>query len=563
MADISLQDSNDQQVLFPKLNQAEIRHRSEAERRLPKWLSMPIQFSATNLADLAQDIEEFADHIDQDLINHLKVNLNIKHFFPVQSCLVPALTKQFKLTFLKKSDFCISSPTGSGKTLAYVIPIVNHLKQTLARRLRCIALLPTHDLAQQVFKVFSQVCQPTHLRCAIANGGPQDCFFFKRAPNYNNENDPHRSSRHVSSLILSGGLDGLQTEEYVSTIDILVTTPGLLIDLIQNQPGFSLQHLEMLVIDEADRLMANHKHDWLNALERSLCRSFECPSSIHKLLFSATLSSDPQILLQMNLFQPRLFLATKPSLTGIKIRNSLGSHASTPAGSPLSFPKASVLTTVSTKSELLATTAIPEQLEEKMFITEMKDKLQVMWYLMHEKKCKRVLCFVNDRKRGFELCSFLNEIAGVRAVNFSSDVKAEVRVKCLNEFRKGTIDIIVATDLLGRGMDIEGVDYVISYDMPQSGTWYAHRVGRTARAGKKGTAITLVDSRQLVQFKKIVQMAHKLPNSMKLSHVIEEMKVPHFERKDERRDLYIKTYENYVDKLKLIKEKHAHYKNKK
>ena len=572
--------------LFPTLNEAEIRRRSEAERRLPSWLAQPTQFPAINLIESGQDIDELALYIDDDLRTHIKKTTSISKLFPVQRILIPVLSKQFKSRpFRRPNDICVSSPTGSGKTLAFVIPIVNHLKKSLTKSLRALAILPSRDLAQQVYKAFLQISQQTRLNCAIAAGDSQDSRFFKKLPNY---------GKHINQKI------GLESEdEYVSQIDILVSTPGVLIDLMQNSPGFSLKHLEILVIDEADRLMINHHHDWLNAIEHAVCANIiECPCHderfsnsnqgeshivesdigfnfydvngctlknshnsrfIHKLLFSATLSSDPQVLIHMNLFQPRLFLATKPSLTSTKIRNSLGSATSTPSGSPM--PN-TVQSTVSTKSELLTTAAIPEQLEEKMFITETKDKLYVMWYMLHELKFKNVICFTNDRKKSYELFLFINEIDGVRAVNFSSDSKPETRQKCIADFKKGQLEVIVATDLLARGIDIEGIDYVISYDMPASCTWYAHRVGRTARAGNTGTAITLVDTKQLIQFKKIVQLAHKLPNSMRLSDVVEEMKVPPFSSKDEKRDNYIKTYENYKDKLNAIRERQERYKKK-
>lgn len=595
--------SNESVQLFPTLSEADIKRRSEADRRLPTWISQPTQFPAVNLVDSAQDIEEFADYIDEDLRNHIRKSLTINKLFPVQKCLIPVLAKQFKSRpYRRPSDICVSSPTGSGKTLAFVIPIVNYLKQSLTRSLRALVVLPSRDLAQQVFKSFLQVSQPTHLRCALATGDNQDRGLFRKVPSYDDNESSEAHRMRISSIWQNQYMDSHTPiqEDFVSTIDILVSTPGVLIDLMQNSPGFTLEDLEILAIDEADRLMVNHHHDWLNAVERAAspimvecpckdprlaklkshvsvdhpmtkgislfgangCALMNCHHSkpVHKLLFSATLSSDPQVLMHMNLFQPRLFLATKPSLTGTKIRNSLGSAASTPAGSPIPNQ---VPTTVSTKSELLTTTAIPEQLEEKMFITEMKDKLYVMWYLLHELRYKNVICFTNDKRKSYELFLFLNEIDGVRAVNFSSTVKPEIRQKYINDFKKGNLEVIVATDLMGRGMDIDGVEYVVSYDMPMSGTWYAHRVGRTARAGNKGTAITLVDTKQLVQFKKIVQLAHKMPNSMRLSDVVEEMKVPPFSTKDnDKNDNYTKTYENYRDKLNVMKTKAMRYKNK-
>lgn len=588
--------------LFPALSEAEIKKRSEAERRLPSWISQPTQFPAVNLVDAAQDIDDFADFIDDDLRAHIKRSITINKLFPVQKCLIPVLTKQFRSRpYRRPNDICVSSPTGSGKTLAFVIPIINYLKQSLTRSLRALIVLPSRDLAHQVFKSFLQVSQPTHLRCALATGDAQDRGFFRRLPKYVDDGEDDSSGMRRYPILHNQHLDMQMPSEndFVSAIDILVSTPGVLIDLMHSSPGFTLQDLEILVMDEADRLMVNHHHDWLNAIESAVFPNMlQCPCidirhvdvdqdsasdkmtnnrssffaangcalknayqsrPLHKLLFSATLSSDPQVLMHMNLFQPRLFLATKPSLTATKIRHSLGSQASTPAGSPI---PSQVPTTVSTRSELLTTTAIPEQLEEKMFITETKDKLYVMWYLLHELKYKNVICFTNDKRKSHELFLFLNEIDGVRAVNFSSTVKPEIRQKYINEFKKGQIEVIVATDLMGRGMDIDGVEYVISYDMPLSGTWYAHRVGRTARAGNKGTAITLVDTKQLVQFKKIVQLAHKMPNSMRLSDVIEEMKAPAFSAKADKDDNYLKTYENYKDKLNNMRMKAMRHKNK-
>lgn len=545
------------QHLFPTLSEAEIKRRSEAERRLPTWLSQPTQFPAVNLVNSSQDIDEFLQFIDQDLVAHLKKTLSIDRLFPVQKCLLPVLSRQFQArSYRRPNDICVSSPTGSGKTLAFAIPIVNYLKKTLRRCIRALIILPSKDLAQQVFKAFQQLVQPFHIRCALASGENQ-----------------------VST----------------SNIDILIATPGALINLIQDSQTPLLKDLEILVMDEADRLMVSHHHDWLNTVERAVASiTAECPCKfdeimgkssyqdelainyfeangctiknahrsryIHKLLFSATLSSDPQILMHMNLFQPRLFLATKPSLAGTKIRNSMGSSQSTPSGSPI---PGQTPTTVSTKSELLTATAIPDELDEKMFIIETKDKLYIMWHLLYMLKYRKVICFTNEKRKSWELTVFINEMDKVRAANFSSMVTDAARQKVINEFENDKIDVLVATDLAGRGMDIKGVEYVISYDVPLSGTWYAHRVGRTARAGNKGTAITLVDTKQLVQFKKIVQLAHKMPNSMRLSDVVEEMKVASLNQKCEDKDNYVKTYENYKDKLSEAKMKAQKYKNKK
>lgn len=580
-------------TLFPVLNTARVKKPTEAERRLPIWLAHPTQFPAVNLVDLGQDLDNFSQYIDEDLRKHLRKIMLIEKLFPVQKCLIPQLNMQFNSRLYKRpNDICVSSPTGSGKTLAFVIPIVNYLKQSLARSFRALVILPSHDLACQVNKAFQEVCRATQLRCALASAEGSNQSLFVKLSKIIDSNDHERSKSKNCSILQDHYQETANEEEYLSMIDILVTTPGVLVDLLHNCPGFSLKDLEILVVDEADRLINSHKHDWLNAIERAIFDSMsECPckdectksrfneikrrrvcySSItgcaiknshrskplQKLLFSATLSSDPQLLMQMNLFQPMLFLATKPSITNTKIRNSLGSQQSTPSSSPL--PNFNPI--VKSKNELLTSTAIPEQLEEKMFITETKEKLFVLWYIFHELKYKNVICFANQLQTSYRLCKFLNEIHGVRAVEFSSNMKPQVRQKFLNEFKQGKIEVFVSTDLMARGMDVEGVEYVVSYDMPVSEIYYVHRVGRTARADKKGTAITLVDTKQLVHFKKIIQLAHKMPNSMRLNDVVEELKVPHNIRKNsEKYDLYSKTLENYEDSLR--KKKMFHPKNK-
>lgn len=579
--------------LFPVLSLARVKKTGEVDRRLPTWMSQPTQFPAVNLVESGQDIEEFSQFISDNIRKHLQKVMLIDRLFPVQKCLIPHLTMQFESRpFRRPNDICVSSPTGSGKTLAFAIPVVNHLSKTLHRSLRALIILPSRDLAIQVHKTFIQITAPTQLRCALAVGDGPDShrgFFQKVQKNISTSEEPEIKKARRCSILQESYSDNCEDEdEYVSTIDILVSTPGVLVDLLTNNPGFTLKDLEILVIDEADRLMTNHKHDWLNTIDRSIFSSIpECPCQddstslhgdsikrprkcfssctgcaikhshttkpLHKILFSATLSSDPQILLQMNLFQPKLFIATKPSITSTKIRLSLGgSQASTPAGSPVP-PQSNSVVKVNPRSELLTSAAIPDQLEEKMFIIEAKEKLFIMWYLLHELKYKKVICFTNQLPTSKRLCKFINEVHEVRAVEFSSNMKPETRQKCLNEFKAGRIEVIVSTDLMARGMDVDGVDYVISYDMPQSEIFYVHRVGRTARAGKSGTAITLVDTKQLVQFKKIVQLAHKMPNSMRLSDVVEEMQVPIGIKKNaEKYDLYVKTLENYEDKLNAL-----------
>lgn len=578
-------DGNSANELFPKLNQAKIKKPTETNRRLPLWLTHPTTYPSVNLAESSEDIDAFSDYIDDDLRHFLKSNLLITKLFPVQRSVIPNISAQLKaIRYRRLNDLCVSSPTGSGKTLAFVIPVVNHLKKSLSHSLRTLVVLPTRDLANQVYKTFESVCKATNLRCVLADSDikPLQKYLKKLNVAVVNEPDIVQLSKGFKFKSQKQTTD-TSNEKYELLVDIVVCTPGILVDLINNVPWFSVSELEILIVDEADRLMSNQKHSWLDALEKSFyTQTQECACNlninmensdspcdtspktcltsitgcsmknywktrhIQKLLFSATLSSDPELLMSMNLFQPRLFLATKPTVASTKIRNSLGGDLFTPIGSP-------DLTRVNTRNELLTNSAIPEQLEEKMFILEQKEKLFCMWYMIHELKYKKVIVFTNLIPTGSKLTRFLNEIDGVRAVEFSSGMKPEQRKKILSEFNGGRVEVIVSTDLMARGMDVEGVGYVISYDMPTSEVFYVHRIGRTARAGKKGIAVTLVDTKQLVFFKKIVQLAHKKPNSMRLADVVEELHLPKDLKKgSSKMDLFESTLENYQDKMKAI-----------
>lgn len=279
---------------------------------LPSWMNNGHLISEFE----SKSIKEFRFH--SRILKTLKKQLKIKRFFPVQVGVMPAIIKSHP----KGNDICVCSPTGSGKTLAYVLPIVQLLSSRIIIRLRALIILPTRDLAAQVASVFKQFCDPLKLKVGTAFGKSsfvkdQEIFVGKKF------SDP----LSTVNAPLSGH----------SLIDILVATPGRLSDHIQSTNGFSLQHLQFLVIDEADRLLQQSYHDWISKIYDAayfstnenpnkdylninfttidaICERTQGstnPQSVpfQKLLFSATLSRNPQHLASLKLRRPEFFCA--------------------------------------------------------------------------------------------------------------------------------------------------------------------------------------------------------------------------------------------------------------
>ena len=210
-----------------------------------------------------------------------------ENFFPIQSLVIPDVIASERHSQIRVRDICVSAPTGSGKTLAFVLPVLNALSNTMVRRLRALAVLPSRDLATQVYKVFKRYAEGSRLRVGLAIGqtdfeAEQKSLILgagndKASVAAAHENSDYAVLRHAfnptnpryameaysqspgyfeghsnSSSALSTPLGGR------SAVDILVATPGRLIDHLDKTPGFTLQHLRYLIIDEADRLLSAH-----------------------------------------------------------------------------------------------------------------------------------------------------------------------------------------------------------------------------------------------------------------------------------------------------------------
>ncbi|XP_055971517.1 ATP-dependent RNA helicase DDX51 [Sorex fumeus] len=433
---------------------------------LPAWLAEP-RCVGKNVTEHLVPLEALPE-VHPELQRKLRAH-GISAYFPVQAAVIPALLHSAANGFLvgrggfQPSDLCVSAPTGSGKTLAFVIPVVQALLSRVICRVRALVVLPTKELAQQVSKVFKIYTDATPLRVALVTG--------------------QKALAKEQESLVQKTVDGFRC-----LADIVVATPGRLVDHIDQTPGFSLQHLRFLVIDEADRMMDSMHQSWLprvvaaafpsggsedtlGLLQRRQPQAVTAASTcqphmpLQKLLFSATLTQNPEKLQQLGLYQPRLFSAgLAPSgPEDLDVDGDCGGKYAFPAG--------------------LTHHYVPCRLRTKPL---------TLLAMLQGQNLSRVLCFTNSRENSHRLFLLVQAFGGVTVAEFSSRYGPGQRRAILKQFEQGKIQLLISTDATARGIDVEGVQMVVNYDAPQYLRTYVHRVGRTARAGRKGQAFTLL-----------------------------------------------------------------------
>ncbi|GAA0164526.1 RNA helicase [Lithospermum erythrorhizon] len=384
-------------------------------------------------------------------------------------------------------DLCINSPTGSGKTLAYALPIVQALSTRAVKCLRALVVLPTRDLALQVKEVFEALAPAVGLSVGLAVGQSS-------------------IADEISLLINKPKLEaGIcydpqdLSQDFGSSVDILVATPGRLMDHISNTNGFTLEHLCYLVVDETDRLLREAYQSWLPTVLQltrpcsdtnfPLCENLtslgfgslktirrfgvergfngkSCPRLV-KLVLSATLTQDPSKLAQLDLHHPLL------------------------------------LTTGQNRYQL------PELLRSFKVMCESKLKPLYLVSLLQGLREEKSIVFTSSVESTHRLCTLLKFFGDLQIVfkEYSRLQHQSERSKTLTAFRTGKVQVLVSSDAMTRGMDVEGVRNVINYDMPTYIKTYIHRAGRTARAGQTGQCFTLLHKDEVKRFKKILQKA--------------------------------------------------------
>ncbi|OLL26563.1 ATP-dependent RNA helicase dbp6 [Neolecta irregularis DAH-3] len=390
---------------------------------LPEWLRHPIILDANEpilFSDLA---------ISSRLLSRLR-----------QEKLEFAFAVQAKVWNLLKEpgDLCICAPTGSGKTLSYGIPA---LSSRTVPRIRALILVPTKELVMQIHRVME---------------------FFAGGSGL---------------LVGTFGIKSFVTEqESFPGLDIVITTPGRLVSHIESTPFFSLQHLQYLIIDEADRLLHSRFQNWvaivISAIHSPSLSSNSVVSESFLTLFDDTILSNPHSLKCRKMIFSATQTRNLESLTGLK----------------LSFPRM-IISDVRMKDDDLIS-YLPSTLCEKFYRVSTDAKPLHLFSLLQNQPSVLVFAKSTDTaSRLHKLLSYCDIQSGL----YSSDNAS--RKPLLSKFSGGSIHVLICTDLMARGIDLQ-VQRVINYDLPRDIGQYVHRVGRTARAGKDGLALTLVEKGQ-------------------------------------------------------------------
>ena len=324
---------------------------------------------------------------------------------PVQAQTLPAA--------LQGKDVAAQAQTGTGKTAAFLIAVFSRMLALPAPGLgpspRALIIAPTRELVIQIDAE------------AKLLGGPAG---FRILPVF-------------------GGIDYLKQREEISKgVDVLIGTPGRLIDYLK-QRVYSLKKTQFLVIDEADRLF---DMGFISDL-RFLLRRMSPFDKRQSMLFSATLSNRVLELCYEHMNMPMRFSVTPEKLT-------------------------------------------VEQIEQEIYHVGMSEKIGVLLGILKREPNGRYLVFCNTKAAAERLDRVLNANGHTTAA-ITGDLDQKRRLKVLSRFRDGTLAILVATDVASRGLHIDGVTHVINYDLPQDAEDYVHRIGRTARAGAGGRAISL------------------------------------------------------------------------
>lgn len=332
---------------------------------------------------------------------------------------------------LKGRDICASAITGSGKTAAFILPILERLlyRNASARCTRVLILMPTRELAVQCHSVITNLAKYT-------NG--------------------------ITAALITGGMNAKKQEMDLRAIpDIIVATPGRVLDHVLNTRSFDLGDVEILVLDEADRLLELGFMEQLTQVVKS------CPPSRQTLLFSATMTAKVDDLATLSLKNPAR-LSVDPM-----------------------FQVARKLT-----QEFVRVRSGTE-----------RDKESLLLSLCTRTFKSKVIIFCTHKKTAHRL-KIIFSLAELNAVELHGDLTQEQRFDSLETFRDGKADFMIASDVASRGLDVIGVDTVINYELPMHLSSYVHRVGRTARAGRSGRAVSLVTEEDRRLFKMIVKNSH-------------------------------------------------------
>lgn len=337
---------------------------------------------------------------------------------PIQAQAIPVV--------LEGRDLLGIARTGSGKTASFVLPILNQLVVSplgeRSRQPKVLVLVPTRELAVQVGDVFKS--------------------FALHLPN------------SIKSMAVYGGVSINPQMKAIFGVDILIATPGRLLDLHRSS-AVDLSKVKTLVLDEADKMLNLGFQDEMQEVFSLL------PDKRQNMLFSATLSEQLSGINRVLLTDP-VIIEINESIQDVELINLSGYFVSDDRKGPL------------------------------------------LRHLINEQEMKQVLVFTSSGLKADKVAGKLSK-NGIQALSIHGKKSQSARMEALERFKSGKLQVLVATDLISRGIDINELPYVINYELPRSPKDFVHRVGRTGRAQSEGLAITFVTREETHHLKVILK----------------------------------------------------------
>ena len=337
---------------------------------------------------------------------------------PIQEQAIPIV--------LQQKDLLGCAQTGTGKTAAFALPMLqllsNEPRDNGHRPIKALILTPTRELAIQIEESFAAYGKHLQLKSAVIFGGvPQ----------------------------------GAQVAKLRAGIDILIATPGRLLDLM-NQKFSNLGHIQIFVLDEADRMLdMGFIHDVKKVVAK-------LPIKRQTLFFSATMPPEIQKLANTILHNPE-------------------------------------------KVEVTPVSSTVEKIEQFLYYVDTKDKKKLLTYLLKSLPITSALVFTRTKHGADKVVKDLDR-EGIRAEAIHGNKSQGARQRALGNFKSGETKVLVATDIAARGIDVDGISHVFNFDIPEVPETYVHRIGRTGRAGASGIAKSFVDREEMTDLKNIQKL---------------------------------------------------------
>jgi ATP-dependent RNA helicase RhlE len=323
---------------------------------------------------------------------------------------------------MKGNDLIGIAQTGTGKTAAFTLPILHQMKEEYPRKIKTLVIAPTRELAAQIGESFAKYGE-----------------FLK--------------FKHTT--IFGGVKQGRQVEALKKGVDILVATPGRLMDLL-NQGKLSLKEVEFFVLDEADRMLdMGFIHDIRKVIAK-------LPHRRQSLFFSATMSS-PVNTLARSLLRDPIHVEVTPQATTV------------------------------------------ERITQEVYFVDQKSKDKLLLELLEQDHLTSILVFTRTKHKANKVAVFLNKNK-IPAEAIHGNKSQGARTRAIKNFKSGEVKVLVATDIAARGIDIDNISHVINYELPNEPESYVHRIGRTARAGTDGAAFSFCSAEERDYLRSIVKL---------------------------------------------------------